>query len=204
TNKENYLLINRTTSSCDVSEERLLIKLRPLVNQIKFVERLRRELNIDIEATDENADILLFQNIPFYPVIVSELVFGILICLAAVVFISISNPLKILQKRITKNDVLKKIGIPTNSIIFVSILEFLIACVLPGLAIGGAAGYGLVRLFGFLFLESGFGGANLPYAVPFPVSAMLVIFIGIPILFFGIFFTAMKVNFIRFKPRNLE
>ncbi len=204
TNKENYFLFNQTTSSWDVSRERLLIKLRPLVNQIKFAERLRSELNINIEATDEEADDMLFQNIPFYPVIVSELVFGILICIAAVVFISISNPLKILQKRITKNDVLKKIGIPTNSIIFVSGLEFLIACVLPGLAIGGAAGYGLVKLFGFLFLESGFGSANLPYVVQFPVSTMLLIFLGIPLLFFGIFFVAMKVNFIRFRPRNLE
>ncbi len=204
TNKENYLLINQTTSAWDVSTRRLLIKLRPLVNQIKFAERLRSELNINIETTDEMADDMLFQNIPFYPVIVSELVFGILICLAAVVFISISNPLKILQKRITKNDVLKKIGIPTNSIIFVSGLEFLVACVLPGLAIGGAAGYGLVQLFSFLFLETGFGGASLPYVVQFPVSAMLLIFIGIPLLFFGIFFAAMKVNFIRFRPRNLE
>ena len=204
TNKENYFLFNKTTSSGGVSRERLLIKLRPLVNQIKFAERLRRELNINIEATAEDADSMLFQNVPFYPVIVSELVFGILICIAAVVFISISNPLKILQKRITKNDVLKKIGIPTNSIIFVSALEFLTVCVLPGLVIGGAAGYGLVRLFGFLFLGSGFGGAHLPYVVQFPVSAMLLIFIGIPLLFFGIFFAAMKVNFIRFRPRNLE
>jgi hypothetical protein len=204
TNKENYFLINQTTSSWDVSIKRLLIKLRPLVNQIKFAEKLRSELNIDIETTDEIADIMLFQYIPFYPVIVAELVFGILICLAAVVFISISNPLKILQKRITKNDVLKKIGIPTNSIIFVSGLEFLVTCVLPGLAIGGVAGYGLVQLFSFLFLESGFGGARLPYVVQFPVSAMLLIFIGIPVLFFGIFFAAMKVNFIRFIPRNLE
>jgi hypothetical protein len=180
----------------------MLIKLKPTVNQVKFAEQLEEDLNINVESTEEEADVILIREFPFYSLMTAEFVFGILVCLVAIIFTSLSNPIKILQKRITKHDVLKKIGIPSNSIILITGLELLISAILPGLIIGGVAGYGLVRLTGFLMLS--FTYSSIPYTIPYPYPAMLLIFLGIPILFYSIFFAAMKINFVRFTPRNLE
>lgn len=203
TNLNNYQKLNESLLSFEgYTVNRILIKLKPLVNQAKFAEKLETELNINVESTKEEADQLLIISFPFYSLMVAEFVFGILICLTAIVFTSLSNPIKILQRRITKHDVLRKIGAPSTSIILLTGLELLISAILPGLVLGGLMGYGLVRLTGFLMLS--FSYSVLPYAIPYPYPAMLLIFLGIPILFYAIFFIAMKINFIKFRPRNLE
>ncbi|MCG3226934.1 MAG: hypothetical protein H7645_08440, partial [Candidatus Heimdallarchaeota archaeon] len=203
TNMNNYKKLNESTQDyLGYSIDRLLIKLKPSTNQVKFAEQIEKELNINVESTEEEADIMLIRDFPFYSLMSAEFVFGILICLIAIIFTSLSNPIKILQRRITKHDVLKKIGIPSNSIILITGLELLISAILPGLILGGVAGYGLVRLTGYLMLS--FTYSSIPFVIPYPFPAMLLIFLGIPVMFYTIFFVAMKINFVRFRPRNLE
>jgi hypothetical protein len=202
TNLDSYKKLNDTLTYEGRSTNRLLIKLKPFVDHKKFAETIKLELDINARTSEEAEEQALISDFPFYSLMAAEFVFGILICLIAVVFTSLSNPVKILQKRITKHDVLKKIGIPSNSIILLTGLELLTSAILPGMILGGLAGYGLVRLTGLLILS--FTYSPIPYVLPFPYQAMLSIFIGIPVLFYGIFFISMKINFVRFKPRNLE
>jgi hypothetical protein len=103
-----------------------------------------------------------------------------------------------------KHDILKKIGIPTNRIIFLSALELFISCIIPGLILGGAAGYGLLRLFNWLFIDSMTPYGGLPFEIFFPYQVILIVFVAIPIVFYSIFFVAMKYNFARYRPKNLE
>ncbi len=202
TTKENFLTLNKTLNLISTSSDLLLIKTAPLVNPSKLSLKLENELNLDVGVAEEDYEARLTNLIPFYSLVVAEFIFGILVCIAAVIFTSISNPMKILQRRTTKHDVLKKIGIPTNRIIFLSALELFISCIIPGLAVGAVAGYGLIKLLNYILL--GFRPSALPYAMPFPYVVVLVVFLGIPVVFYAIFFLAMKRNFAKYMPRNLE
>jgi len=200
---ESFLLIADLIEINERTFERLLINIKDGVNQEEFATKLKTDLGIEVQTTNEKADVRLFNLIPFYSVLVAEFVFGILICIAAVVFTSLSNPLKILQRRVVKHDIMKKIGLPTNRIIFLSAMELFIACILPGLAIGAAGGYGLLRLFSWIFISPPYSG-GLPFKTIIPYHVGLVIFLGIPLLFYSIFIVSMKRNFAKYRPKNLE
>jgi len=200
---DNFNLIADLIDVTTKAFERLLINVRDDVNQEDITTKLKTDLGIEVISTNEITDEILFTLIPFYSVLVAEFVFGILICIAAVVFTSLSNPLKILQRRIVKHDILKKIGIPTNRIIFLSALELFIACILPGLALGAGGGYGLLSLFSWIFINPPYTD-SLPFATIIPYHVGLVIFLGIPLLFYSIFILSMSRNFAKYRPKNLE
>ena len=200
---ESFLLIADLIEINERTFERLLINIKDGVNQEEFATKLKTDLGIEVKTSNELADVRLFNLIPFYSVLVAEFVFGILICIAAVVFTSLSNPLKILQRRVVKHDIMKKIGLPTNRIVFLSAMELFIACILPGLAIGAAGGYGLLRLFSWIFISPPYSG-GLPFKTIIPYHVGLVIFLGIPLLFYSIFIVSMKRNFAKYRPKNLE
>ncbi len=202
--QDNFEYISGILTLNEVTLQRLLINVKNSVNQEKFADTLRQDLGVEVDTMETNSDLALFTFFPFYSVLVAEFVFGILICLAAVAFTSLSNPLKILQRRLVKHDILKKIGIPTNRIIFLSALELFVSCIVLGLALGGAAGYGLLSLFNWLFIESPAVQGGLPFQMHFPYQVMLIIFLAIPVVFYTIFFLAMKYNFAKYRPKNLE
>ncbi|MCK4896328.1 MAG: ABC transporter permease, partial [Candidatus Heimdallarchaeota archaeon] len=200
--KDNFLNIVDRFSIFGISLDRLLIEVQPLTDHIELSKEIEDDYGFDVHSSKEIADAALLQYFPFYSMIVAEFVFGVIICLAAIVFTSLSNPLKILQRRITKHDALKKIGISTRQIILVSAIELFIAAIVPGLMLGALAGYGLERAFNSILVELSYD--ILPYTLPFPYVLMLCMFIGIPLIFFGIYYISMKRNFAKYQPRNLE
>lgn len=202
--QDNFIQIYDSLTSPSKYIDRLLINIGKNVDQTEFANKIQKELGIGVRTVDEMEETLLEYQFPFYSVLVAEFIFAIIICIAAIAFTSFSNPLKILQNRITKHDVLKKIGVPTLYIIGVAALEILLACIIPGLVLGGAAGYGFVKLLDFLLIRSFASQAGLPYIMQYPPIAMILIFVGIPILFYILFYISMKANFFKYRPRNLE
>ncbi|MCK4973068.1 MAG: hypothetical protein KAS52_07080, partial [Candidatus Heimdallarchaeota archaeon] len=200
--KDNFLNIVDRFSIFGISLDRLLIEVQPLTDHIELSKEIEDDYGFDVHSSKEIADAALLQYFPFYSMIVAEFVFGVIICLAAIVFTSLSNPLKILQRRITKHDALKKIGISTRQIILVSAIELFIAAIVPGLMLGALAGYGLERAFNSILVELSYD--ILPYTLPFPYVLMLCMFLGIPLIFLGIYYISMKRNFANYQPRNLE
>ncbi|MBY9001088.1 MAG: hypothetical protein KGD64_09250 [Candidatus Heimdallarchaeota archaeon] len=200
--QDNFLKIIDGIYVTGIMLDRLLIKVKPLVNHIELANQIEDDYGLDAYSCKEQADSALLLYFPFYSMVVAEFVFGIIICFAAIIFTSLSNPLKILQRRTVKHDALKKIGISTRQIIFVSAIELFIAALLPGLILGGLAGYGLERAFNLLLIE--FTYDILPYAMPFPFVLVICLFVGIPLMFFGIYYLSMKRNFAKYQPRNLE
>ena len=202
--QENFDYIYSLLNIENIILQRLLINIKDNVNQETFANTLSYDLGLEVVSMNKQGDSLIFTRFPFYSVLVAEFIFGILICFASVAFTSLSNPLKILQKRLVKHDILKKIGIPTNRIISLSALELFISCIVPGLILGGAAGYGLLRLFTWLFIGTLSIYSGLPYKIFFPYQIILIIFLAIPVLFYTIFFISMKLNFMKYIPQNLE
>ncbi len=200
--KANFLRIFDRFNILGISLDRLIVKLKPLTDHIELSKEIEDDYGFNVHSSEENADATLLQYFPFYSMIVAEFVFGIIICLAAVVFTSLSNPLKILQRRKVKHDSLKKIGISTRQIIIVSAIELFIAAIVPGLLLGALAGYGIERAFNSILIELAYD--ILPYAMPFPYVLVICLFFGIPLVFFGIYYLSMKRNFAKYQPRNLE
>jgi len=126
----------------------------------------------------------------------------ILMSIFAVAFISLSNPLKLLIQKASKNDILRKLGVRENRIINISAFEIFVSSFIPGIIIGGFGAYGLYRFLKYIFID--FGWYSLPYKsyLFFPVIGVVVGIFGS--LYYIIFYFSMKVNFYKYRPRNLE
>ena len=202
--KESFIRILLTFSISNINylQDRLLIKLNPLANPEEVETYIEREYEMQVISAKLTAENFLLTSFPFYSVLVAEFVFSLFICMITFAFISISNPLKLLQKKVGKFDILKKLGVRTNRIILISALELLISCILPGLILGWMIGYGLIRLTIWVFF--GLYYFILPFKFTFPVSALVTAFIIVPVVYYTIFFVTMKYNFQKYRPRNLE
>jgi hypothetical protein len=139
---------------------------------------------------------------PFYSMVAAEFVISMIVCIIAIIFISMSNPIKILQHRTHKYDRLKKMGISTKRIVRLSIWETFFSGVFPGLIVGTGIGFLLTYLFISATKRYFYAGINFLYI--FPPLAIVLSFIGAPLLFFTIFYLSMKRNYARYMPRNIE
>ncbi|UJG40955.1 MAG: hypothetical protein K9W45_00505 [Candidatus Heimdallarchaeum aukensis] len=199
---QTFTEIKETLKTPTVVVDRLLIKLKPNSNPIKFTEKIKRDLNIDSRSTKELADSTLFQAYPFYSVLTSMFVYTILMSIFAVAFISLSNPLKLLIQKSSKNDILRKLGVRVNRIINISAFEIFVSSFIPGMILGGLSAYGLYVFFKYIFID--FGWRGLPYKsyMFFPVTGVVIGIFGA--LYYVIFYFSMKMNFYKYRPRNLE
>lgn len=183
---------------------KLLIKTQPFANMGQVQRNIENLIGLNIQNANEMSRENLFGTIPFYFVIVAAFSLSIFICLIAIVYTSASNPIKLLQAKMVKHDILKKMGVPTKKIILLSAMELFFSCLLPGLALGGFLGYQLMRFFNFIFIDLTSYNAVLPYKIQVPIVLTIAIFVGIPIIYYSIFFLTMKMNFYKYRPRNLE
>ncbi len=197
----NYLWIEDTLIEFGRYKDRLMIQLVDGADY-EEVKSVLEELGLNVESAAEEAEKTQFESYPFYSIIAAEFAISILICLIAIVFVSISNPIKILQQRTNKNDRLKKMGISTKKIIRLTAIETLISGVLPGVLLGVGFGYAIITLFITATQSYFYSGIN--FLLVFSPAALIISFIVAPGLFFGIFYLSMRRNYARYLPRNLE
>ncbi|MHA1399800.1 MAG: hypothetical protein ACTSQE_05610, partial [Candidatus Heimdallarchaeaceae archaeon] len=198
----NFQLIEEGMTLFGIYGYRLLINVDDNVDPNVIADQLEEKYSITIITAKEKENEMYTDYIPFYPSIVSTLIFALLISLISIVFTSMSNPLKILQKRIGKHDILKKMGVPNSRIIQMSSFELFIIGILPGILVGGAAGFTITRVIIWMFKDLREG--TLPTLLRLPPIAMLMIFVFVPALFFLIFYLTMKAQFAAYEPMNLE
>ena len=182
--------------------DRILIKVREGFDDSQVKQQIQDALGLTVKSSAEEIEQIKFENFPFFNIIAAEFVLSILVCLIAIVYISISNPLKILQQRTNKNDRLKKMGISTKRIIKLTMLETFFAGVVPGAVIGTGAAFGLIVLFNVVVRNYFYAGIH--YLIDFNIAALIIAYIIAPLLFMTIFYFSMKANYARYLPRNLE
>ncbi|MCK5141504.1 MAG: hypothetical protein KAQ70_04870, partial [Candidatus Heimdallarchaeota archaeon] len=163
---------------------------------------LEEQYQFTVVSAVEEGDETQFASYPFYSIISAEFAMSILICLIAIVFISITNPIKLLQQRTNKNDRLKKMGISTKRIIRLAAVETFIAGVFPGLVMGAGFGFGLISMF--IWATTSFFYAGMGFKIVIAPIALIISFVIAPVLFYAIFYFAMKRNYAKYLPRNLE
>ncbi|MCE7747338.1 MAG: ABC transporter permease [Candidatus Heimdallarchaeota archaeon] len=182
--------------------DRLLIKVSKRFDHVEVKDQIEQVLGLRVRCAVEEIEELKFESFPFFNIIAAEFVLSVLICLVAIVYISISNPLKILQQRTNKNDRLKKMGISTKRIIQLTMSETFFAGVLPGMVMGTGAGFGLIALFILVIKNYFYSGIN--FLIDFNIAALIIAYVVAPALFMSIFYFSMKANYAKYMPRNLE
>ncbi|MFW9852129.1 MAG: hypothetical protein ACFFDS_04260 [Candidatus Thorarchaeota archaeon] len=182
--------------------DRLLINLKEDIDPKVFKAKLEDLYGYEIISTIEGIETTQYNSYPFYTIIAAEFVISILVCLIVVVFISISNPIKMLQQRVHKNDRLKKIGISTKRIVNMSTWEIFATGVLPGILLGTGFGFGIITLFIRASRMYFYSGMN--FLIVYSPFAMIISYVLTPLLFFSIFYVSMKGNYAKYQPRNLE
>ncbi len=200
--EHNYQYIEPAIIEFGSYKDRLLLRLDNNVDHSAVKHYLEEHYQFTVVSAVEEGDEAQFASYPFYSIISAEFAMSILIALIAIVFISISNPIKLLQQRTNKNDRLKKMGISTKRIIRLAAVETFIAGVFPGLVMGAGFGFGLVGMF--IWATTNFFYAGMGFKIVIAPIALIISFVIAPVLFYAIFYYAMKRNYARYLPRNLE
>ncbi len=199
----NFDLIRDTmTVASDKIKDRLLIRLSKNADHDQIANYLDETMGLNIDSAITDSEERIFETFPFFSIVSAEFALSILVCLIAIAFVSISNPIKILQQRITKNDRLKKMGISTKRIIRMTMVETALTGVLPGLLLGSGVGFAI--LWGFTWATNKFFYSGINYLWKFNALAFIIGFVIAPVLFLGIFYLSMKRNYAKYMPRNLE
>ncbi len=198
----NYQYIEPAIVEFGIFKDRLLMKLAEGADHSAVRHYLEEQYQFNVVSAVEEGDNTQFTSYPFYSIISAEFAMSILICLIAIVFISISNPIKLLQQRTNKNDRLKKMGISTKRIIQLAAAETFIAGVFPGLVMGAGFGFGLIGIF--IWTTTNFFYSGMGFKIVVAPMALIISFIIAPVLFYVLFYYAMKRNYARYLPRNLE
>ncbi|MHA1592646.1 MAG: FtsX-like permease family protein [Candidatus Heimdallarchaeaceae archaeon] len=200
--EHNYHYIEPTIIEFGAYKDRLLIKLANDVDHSAVKHYLEEHFQFTVVSAAEEGAESQFASYPFYSIISAEFAMSILIALIAIVFISITNPIKLLQQRTNKNDRLKKMGISTKRIIRLAVVETFIAGVFPGLVMGAGFGFGLIGMF--IWATKSFFYAGMGFKIVIAPIALIISFVIAPVLFYAIFYFAMKRNYAKYLPRNLE
>ena len=143
---QNVALIEETVSSKASYKDRLLIKLKDGAEFSNTKTTLEEEFLLDVRVVSEEIAEAQSRSYPFYSMVAAEFVISMMVCIIAIIFISISNPIKILQHRTHKYDRLKKMGISTKRMVRLSIWETFFSGVLPGLIVGTGCNTAYIEL----------------------------------------------------------
>ncbi|MHA1415864.1 MAG: hypothetical protein ACTSRR_06335 [Candidatus Heimdallarchaeaceae archaeon] len=200
--ESNYEKIEESLTVFGVFGYRLLINVKEKTDIVQFSSSLEEKYNLEIINIVEEGQEIYRTNLPFYASIVSIFVFSLLVCIISIVFTSMSNPLKILQRRMGKHDILKKMGIPNKLIIQMSSFELFMIGILPGIISGTAVGFTITEIIRRVLRS--LRQEMLPNPIQFPPVIAVIIFLVIPVMFFSIFYMTMKMQFARYQPMNLE
>lgn len=186
----------------EIAEQKILLKLKDSKDQINFASYLQKQYGVAASAYKERYQESLNNAIPFYPLMTTEYVLTLLVSILGLVFISITSPIKTLVQRLNKNDILKKIGVPTRVIIAQTIAEYILGSIILGVIPGYFASLLVAKLILGAYLE--------PFESPFhyqcylPISVILTIFVILPMLYITIFGVTMWLNFRKYRPINTE
>ncbi|MCK4844874.1 MAG: hypothetical protein KAS95_04315, partial [Candidatus Heimdallarchaeota archaeon] len=114
---------------------------------------------------------------------------------------SFTTSTKILERRIIKHDIMKKMGIKPSTIINTTVIQVLIAGIIPSLIIGFFVG---LKLVPFSLQQMSYGAIPYPVTTVYPTMLLLAIFLGVPILvFLGMTFM-LRREFGKYSPTQLE
>ncbi|MHA1222470.1 MAG: hypothetical protein ACTSSG_04265 [Candidatus Heimdallarchaeaceae archaeon] len=138
---------------------------------------------------------------PLYNIFVIEMLLSLFVSAVVLVFSSFTTAIKILEKRVIKHDIMKKMGINVQTIINMSSMQTMISAILPSLLIGSIIGFLVIRP---TLEQLSYGAAPYRLFVNYPVALILLIFLGIPVLVYLGLNYFLKREFEKYAPTMMD
>ncbi|NPD88160.1 MAG: hypothetical protein HGN29_05535 [Asgard group archaeon] len=138
---------------------------------------------------------------PLYNIFIIEMILSLFVASIVLVFSSFTTAIKILEKRIIKHDIMKKMGLNINRIVNMSTIQTMIAAILPALGIGAAVGY---LTIGPTLIQLNFGIEPFGLYINYPLIPLIVLFVGIPILVYVGLNYFLRREFGKYAPTVME
>ena len=138
---------------------------------------------------------------PLYNVFIIEMILSLFVSVAVLMFSSFTTAIKILEKRVIKHDIMKKMGINVGTIINMSSIQTMLAAILPTLIIGSVVGFSVMYP---TILQLSYGAAPYPIVVKYPIVALIIVFVGVPALVYLSISYFLRREFQKYAPTMME
>ncbi len=138
---------------------------------------------------------------PLYNVFIIEMILSLFVSIAVLLFSSFTTAIKILEKRVIKHDIMKKMGINVGTIINMSSIQTMLAAILPTLIIGSAVGFSVMYP---TILQLSYGAVPYPVVVKYPIVLLVLLFVGVPALVYLSISYFLRREFQKYAPTMME
>jgi len=138
---------------------------------------------------------------PLYNIFIIEMILSLLVAIIVLVFSCFTTAIKILEKRKIKHDIMNKLGLRVSMIVNMTTIQTSLAAIVPALLIGAAVGFSVI----FPTLKQlSYGSAPYLLYVNYPISLMLILFIGVPLLVYTGLKYLLSRDFTKYAPTIME
>ncbi|MCK5303731.1 MAG: hypothetical protein KAJ72_00665, partial [Candidatus Heimdallarchaeota archaeon] len=138
---------------------------------------------------------------PLYNIFIIEMILSLFVASVVLVFSSFTTSIKILERRVVKHDIMKKMGINVPTIINMSAIQTLVAAILPSMIIGTAVGLFAVRP---TLIQLSYGTAPYEMYVNYPWLMIAMLIVGIPLMIYIFMNLFLKREFGKYAPTIME
>ena len=138
---------------------------------------------------------------PLYNIFIIEMLLSLFVATGVLVFSTFTTAIKILEKRVLKHDIMKKMGINSSRIISMSTVQTMIAAIIPALAVGAAIGFKVIRP---TLMQLNYGARPYRFYINYPYIMIAVLFVGIPLLIYLSLHYFLKKEFSKYAPTMME
>ncbi len=138
---------------------------------------------------------------PLYSIFIIEMILSLFVASVVLIFSSFTTSIKILERRVVKHDIMKKMGINVPTIINMSAIQTLVAAILPSIIIGTAVGLVAVKP---TLIQLSYGAAPYELYVNYPWGMMMMLLIGIPLMIYIFMNLFLKREFGKYAPTIME
>jgi len=157
-----------------------------------------KEQDMKVKTIDDVKDDL---KTPLYNIFIIEMILSLFVAIIVLMFSTFTTAIKILEKRVIKHDIMKKMGINSTKIINMSALQTTIAAIIPALVLGAAGGIAVIYP---TLKQLNYGTEQFSLYVNYPVIMMIAIFLGIPALIYLSLTYFLKREFTKYAPTMME
>jgi hypothetical protein len=138
---------------------------------------------------------------PLYNIFIIEMLLSLFVAAGVLVFSTFTTAIKILEKRVIKHDIMKKMGINSTRIITMSTVQTMIAAILPALIIGAGVGFTVI---GPTLQQLNYGSAPYQFYINYPIVWIVVLFVGIPVLLYLSLNYFLRREISKYAPTMME
>ncbi len=181
------------------TKDEMFIKTQNSRAALTVVNKLfEKEQDMKVKTIEDVKDSL---KTPLYNIFIIEMILSLFVALIVLMFSTFTTAIKILEKRVIKHDIMKKMGINSTKIINMSAMQTTVAAIIPALVLGAAGGIAVIYP---TLKQLNYGTEQFSLYVNYPIIMLIAIFLGIPALIYLSLTYFLKKEFAKYAPTMME